>query len=367
MKLENIRFLDGDFCFKCGSVEFENTITNVSEAKCDNWEYTLVPGFVDIHTHGCGGFDTCDNNLEGYKVMGNVYAKNGVTSFLLTTMTTPKEKIKETLAVCAKYINSKQDGAYPQGIYLEGPFISEKKKGAQSSTNILPPNFEIFEEFWQASNGNIKVAVCAPEVDGGLEFGKKASKLCKISIAHTNANFGEATLALENGFSSATHLYNAMPPLSHREPGTIGAVLDSDCYAEIICDGVHVHPAVVKTTFKAKGEDRMMLISDSTQAAGMPDGDYVLGGQVVTHKNGIVTLADGTIAGSATSMIACVKNCIAWGIPEEVVFKASSKNPATFIGEYDKIGSIEVGKVADLVLLDKDYNIVKTFVKGKEF
>lgn len=368
MKISNVKFLDENFNWQYGSVEFEKEITSICvDSSATSSEFMLVPGFIDIHTHGCAGFDTCDNNLKGYEKMSESYAKNGVTSWLLTTMTTPKDEIIQTLGCIKTFIESGKGAAYPQGVYLEGPFICKEKKGAQSAVNILLPSAELFKEFNEASGGNIKVAACAPEVSGALEFAAEASKVCRASVAHTNATFDQTIKGFNAGFSSATHLFNAMPPYSHREPGVIGAVLTcDDVYAEIICDGIHLHPAVVKSTFKSKGADRILLISDSTQAAGMPDGEYTLGGQPVFLKDGIVKLASGTIAGSATKVISCVQNCISWGIASEIAFKAASLNPATFIGVDDKTGSIEIGKLADLVLLDSEYNIVKTFVKGKE-
>ncbi len=368
MKISNVKFLDENFNWQYGSVEFDKNITSVTvDGNAENCDHILVPGFIDIHSHGCAGFDTCDNNLEGYEKMSESYAKNGVTSWLLTTMTTPKHEILETLDCIKTFMESGKGMAYPQGVYLEGPFISESKKGAQSAINILLPSAELFKEFNVASGGNIKVAACAPEVSGALEFASEASKTCRASVAHTNASYDQTITGFGAGFTSATHLYNAMPAYSHREPGVIGAVLDTDCYAEIICDGIHVHPCVVRNTFKIKGEDRMLLISDSTQAAGMPDGEYMLGGQTVYLKDGVVKLASGTIAGSATKVLSCVKNCIAWGIEDRIAFKAASINPATFIGVAEKTGSIEIGKLADLVLLDKNLNVVKTFVKGTEY
>ncbi|MFI3167022.1 MAG: N-acetylglucosamine-6-phosphate deacetylase [Bacillota bacterium] len=366
MKISNVKYLDENFEWKCGSVEFDSVITDIEEtAKCDG-KYTLVPGFIDIHSHGCAGFDTCDNDIDGYDKMSEMYAKNGVTSWLFTTMTTPKHEIIKTLELINKYIASGRGTAYPQGVYLEGPFICEAKKGAQSAVNILLPSAELFREFHEASGGNIKVVACAPEVSGALEFATEASKICRASVAHTNASYDQTLEGFKAGFSSATHLFNAMPPYNHRDPGVIGAVLNSDVYAEIICDGIHVHPAVVKATFNSKGEDRMLLISDSTQAAGMPDGEYTLGGQKVFLKDGVVKLASGTIAGSATKLISCIKNCISWGIEDRIAFKSASLNPATFIGVANETGSIKIGKFADLVLLDKDLNVVKTFVKGRE-
>ncbi len=369
MKISNVKFLDENFEWKCGSVEFDSKITAVQATKdcsfdCDCEEFTLVPGFIDIHSHGCAGFDTCDNDLDGYDKMSEMYAKNGVTSWLFTTMTTPKHEILKTLGCIKQYMESGRGVAYPQGVYLEGPFICEAKKGAQSAVNILLPSAELFKEFDEVSGGIIKVVACAPEVSGALEFASEASKTCRASVAHTNASYDQTIKGFEAGFSSATHLFNAMPPYNHRDPGVIGAVLTSDVYAEIICDGIHVHPVVVKSTFDSKGADRMLLISDSTQAAGMPDGEYTLGGQKVFLKDGIVKLASGTIAGSATNVISCIKNCISWGIKPEIAFKSASINPATFIGVDGKTGSIKVGKFADLVLLDKDLNVVKTFVKG---
>ncbi len=368
MKISNVKFLDENFQWQYGSVEFDKQISEISISNSDEQsEFMLVPGFIDIHTHGCAGFDTCDNNLDGYEEMAKFHAKNGVTSFLLTTMTTPKAEIVATLEKAKEYMAESRKYSYVQGVYLEGPFICEKKKGAQSAEAILPPDFEVFADFYSASGGNIKVVVCAPEVAGAIDFAKKASELCRVSIAHTNAKYEQAMAGIEAGFSSATHFFNAMTNLEGRSPGVVGAVYDSDVYCELICDGFHVHEASVRNTFKIKGRDRIMLISDSTQAYGMPNGQYILGGQKVFHTNGAVFLADGVIAGSASKVLNCVKNCISWGIPSEDAFKAASGNPAEFIGAYDKTGSIKVGKFADLVLLDRDMNVLKTFIKGEEY
>ncbi len=360
-------FKNVDVLFDEKIKEISSSISAVTDV-VDGEGLYLVPGFIDIHTHGCMGHDTCDRNVEGYTEMTKFYASKGVTSFLFTTMTLPKEELSQILSTAASYIkNGEGVGAYAQGIYLEGPFISPLKKGAQSAENIITPDIKVLEKFHEDANGLIKVVALAPETAIDRTFISCACKMCSVSIAHSNANYETAKEAIDEGATMATHLFNAMPPFSHREPGVIGAALENDSvYTEIICDGIHLHESTIRVVFKAKGDDKVIMVSDSMSAAGLGEGEYMLGGQKVYVKAGKATLADGTIAGSTTNLHDCLKNVVKFGIPLESAIKALTCNPAKAVGVFDCAGSIDVGKNADLVLLDKELNIKGVFVCGKK-
>lgn len=373
MVIKNVVVLNDDFVFEKGDVLIENgRIAKISEnIECEDFydakgDY-LVPGFVDPHTHGCVGFDTCDGNLDGYEKMAEFYASKGVTSFLFTTMTLSKEELISILSNVKSFMEQAHKGAVPRGVYLEGPFISEKKKGAQDAKYVAKPDKNFFDDLNSACGNKIRVVTVAPEEDGTEEFVKYASKVCSVSIAHTDASFEDASLAIESGASNITHLFNAMPPFHHRKPGVIGAGFDFENVSlEMICDGIHLMPPVIRSVFKIAG-DRVVLISDSMMASGLFDGKYSLGGQEVFVKDKVARLADGTIAGSASNLHDCVKNCISFGIAPETVFKSATYNPAKLIGMESEIGSIAEGKQADLVLLNKDWDIDAVFIRGEKF
>ena len=251
---------------------------------------------------------------------------------------------------------------------MEGPFISASKKGAQAEENILHCDYEYFCRLQKAAKGLIKLVDLAPEEPGAMEFIEKAKDEVVISLAHTASDYDTAKEAIQRGASHATHLYNAMPPLNHRNPGVIGAVRDSEtCHAELICDGIHIHPSVIRATFAMFGAKRMILISDSMRATGLEDGEYTLGGQAVTVRGPLATLHDGTIAGSATNLMDCMRFTVRQaGIPLEEAIMCATANPAKEIGIYDEAGSISAGKRADFVLLNDDLDIVSVYIDGKE-
>ncbi len=327
---------------------------------------TIVPGFVDVHIHASVGADACDADPEGLARMCGHLATNGVTSFCATTMTVSHEDILKALSVIKGCMDQPPQGARIAGVNLEGPYISAHKKGAQSDKYVKKPDFAEFKEFYDSCGGIIKIVDIAPECEGADDMIQKASKLCTVSIAHTEADYACAKHAFDLGVTHATHLYNAMPGMSHREPGVVGAVFDDDrIRAEVICDGFHINPPVVRVTFEMLGEDRSVIVSDSMRAAGEPDGTYTLGGQTVYVKNSQARLADGTIAGSTTNIHQEVKNLIHWGVPFRQVIKSATINPAKEIHMEDQIGSIKVGKYADLVVLDSDWNIKMVVIHGK--
>ncbi|MCH5352525.1 MAG: N-acetylglucosamine-6-phosphate deacetylase [Acutalibacter sp.] len=362
---KDFRLVQGDLKLEDGKIKAvgESLPYSQDDIAIDCEGYTIVPGFVDVHIHGCGGADTCDGTREAIDTMAHFLIKHGVTSFCPTTMTTDRDTIEKALLAAKECMDSPaEDGARVVGVNMEGPFISKERKGAQLEEAVLPPDMELFRHFYDLSGGMVKLIALAPEQPGGYEFAKQAKELCAVSIAHTTANYDEAKKSFDCGITHATHLFNAMSGFAHRNPGTVGAVFDDQrVLAELICDGLHIHPAVLRTAFRVLG-DRALIVSDSMRANGLPEGEaFDLGGQMVTVKNGKATLADGTIAGSVTNLHQEIKNLVSFGIPLEQAVKAASLIPAKSIGMDSEIGSIELGKRADLVVLDEELNIVGVY------
>ena len=320
----------------------------------------LIPGLTDIHFHGCMGHDFCEGTKEAIDAIAAYEASQGVTTLCPATMTLARETLSDICKNAARYAKTQDtnsdDKAILAGINLEGPFISLKKKGAQNPEFIHRPDIEMFRQLEADAEGLVKTIAIAPEEPGAMEFIDTLKDDVVISIAHTTADYEIAKEAIDHGAHHVTHLYNAMPPLAHREPGVIGAACENDaCHVELICDGIHIHPATVRTTFKMFGDDRIILISDSMEATGMPDGQYALGGLPVTVKGNLATLTDGTLAGSATNLMDCLRTVVnVMGIPLESAVKCAAVNPAKEIGIFENYGSIEAGKIANLVLLKKD-------------
>lgn len=348
-----------------GSVK--NTYKGNSDGKIlDASGLIMIPGLVDIHFHGCRGADMCDGTVEALDVITSYEASVGVTSVCPATMTIPRDELLCVMKNAGDY--TYHGGAHLVGINMEGPFISPSKKGAQAAENIMHCDYEYFRQLQDAANCLIKLVDIAPEEPGAFEFIDKAKDETVISIAHTAADYDTAKEAIEHGASHATHLYNAMPSLHHRNPGVIGAVRDSQkCHVELICDGVHIHPSVIRATFAMFGAERMILISDSMRATGLEDGEYTLGGQPVTVRGNLATLHDGTIAGSATNLMDCMRFAInEAGISLEEAIMCATANPAKEINIFDEAGSISVGKKADFVLLNNALDIVSVYIDGKE-
>ena len=310
----------------------------------------VYPGLVDVHSHGCIGFDTMD--AEYLDKMSLYMAKNGTTSWLPTTMTMDMEHTKKVVDTDI----SKVKGANVLGFHAEGPYINVKYKGAQNEKYIKEPSLTEFKEL-----KNIRMITVAPEVSGCMEFIEKCG--CTVAIGHTDADYECCCEAIEHGAKCLTHTFNAMPPLHHRNPGPVGAAIDKNAYVQVICDGIHLHKSVVMMLYRTFGTDRMVLISDSVRATGLQDGEYELGGQMTTVKNSVARLSDGTIAGSTSTLFRCVKKAIEFGIPADDAFKMASQTPAELIGA-DK-GRLDVGCDADFVVVDNDFNLVMTVVGGK--
>lgn len=327
----------------------------------------LIPGLTDIHFHGCVGRDFCDGTHESIEEMAVYEASQGITTIVPATMTLGKDTLKKICEAAGSYPNEK--GAILCGINMEGPFISLQRKGAQNGAFVHAPDVSMFRELNAASGNMVKLLAIAPEEPGAMECIEELKNEVVLSVAHTMADYQTAAEAFEKGASHVTHLYNAMSGLSHREPGVVGAAADNaEVEAELICDGIHIHPVTVRQTFKMFGDDRIILISDSMEATGMPDGEYALGGQKVIKRGNLATLEDGkTIAGSATNLMDCVRTAVRkMNIPLESAVKCAAVNSAKSVGLYDKVGSITVGKLANMVLLkEADLSTEKVILKGK--
>jgi len=365
MKIKNARvFRSGRF--SDGGLEFGEKIVsfdNDENAELDAQGMYLIPGLVDIHTHGAMNEDASDGSAEGLIKMSRYYAAEGVTSWCATTMTIPIDEIVTALRTIAAF-ERPFDGARLAGVNLEGPFLSMAKRGAQAASSIKTPDVGLFKEFFAVSGDKIKLMTLAAEEENGVGFAAEVSKLCTVSLGHTTADYDTAMRAYEAGASHATHLYNGMPPLLHRDPGVVGAARDSGATVELICDGLHIHPSVIRATF-AMFPDRVALISDSLRCAGMPDGDYMLGGQPITMTGGKAVLkGTTTLAGSSIHLMEGVRRVVSFGIPLEAAVKAATEVPARAIRMDNVLGRLEIGIKADFVLLDADLNVNAVFIGG---
>lgn len=367
MILENLKYFNKDFDLVEGSIFVNDKIisdaNNASGEKYDFNGLIAIPGLIDIHTHGGLGADVCDKSIDSLNRLSKYYASHGVTSFCPTTMTLSHEELKEIFAIIENF-KSKEPAAYIHGINMEGPYISKEKCGAQNSTYICKPNVEKFLQLNKISE--ISLVDVAPECDDNFTFGNSVKDLCVCSVAHTNASYECAKLAFKNGYSHVTHFYNAMTPFTHRKPGVVGAVFDSDkITVEMICDGLHLHEAAIRLAFKSFGENRCVTISDSLSGAGKSDGKFYLGKQEVFIKNGQARLADGTLAGSTSNLLDELKNLISFGIPFKSALKSCTINPAKVIGVDNICGSIDIGKFADIIFLDNTFKLQAVMIKGK--
>lgn len=323
----------------------------------------VIPGFIDIHIHGAAGGDAGDKSDKALNKMGAFLAKKGVTSFCPTTMTDSIDSLCEQAKVIAK---CKTDGAKIVGINFEGPFISKEKRGSQNEKYIIPGTREAFDRLYDSAKGLMKLTTVAPEAFDSDDFISYASKKCVVSIGHTACDDKECKRALEHGASHFTHLFNAMTQMKSREPGTVGMAFDSNAACELICDGHHISPVVLRNAFKILGGDRAVVVSDSMRASGLKNGEYPFGGHrvYVDEKDGVARLSDGTIAASITNIYDEFKNLLSFGIDFKTVLKSCTINPAKVIGEDKNIGSIAVGKCADLVVLDENLNIEEVYING---
>ena len=330
----------------------------------------VIPGLVDVHFHGCVGEDFSDATREGLQRIADFELSEGVTYICPTSMTLPEETLMEICQNVAAHRVENTGGAEVVGAHLEGPFLSYAKRGAQNEAYLRDPDADMLARLQEASGGCVKLMTMAPEQPGGIDFIKKATELgVTVSVGHTTADYDTAMAAFRAGASHATHLYNGMPPIHHRAPAVIGAAFDSPgVRAELICDGIHIHGAMVRLTFRLFGADRMVLISDSLRATGMPDGQYPFGGQEIEVHGNRATIVGHpeTLAGSVTSLMGCLRQAVSMGIPTADAVRACTYNPASAIGIDDRAGTLDIGKEASIVLLNKnDLSVCAIVFKGQ--
>lgn len=325
----------------------------------------LVPAFFDVHIHGSAGHDVMEATPEAFSAVGGFLARHGIGAYLPSTVTMPIDATLKSLEGMARLIGSREHGARPLGIHIEGPFLSPHKKGAHPARLLQTPSVELFDRMWQASAGNIRLMTIAPELPNALDVIARAVSLgVRVSLGHSDADTSAAKAGVRAGAASATHTYNAMRNFDHKEPGLIGETLTNDnLFAELICDGFHVEPAAVEMYWRCKGPDRAILITDAMIAAGMPDGIYKLGELDVIVKNGKCIIDENTLAGSTLTLDRAVRNFAAFtGAPIDQVSRLASRNPARMIGFDGEIGSLVPGRAADITVLSAQKEVVEVFL-----
>ena len=375
MFYKNARIFAGDFQFHTGAFEvvdgkFGAVLPETVPADAiDLKGATVIPGLIEVHSHGAAGYDFSDGDYEGLVEMAKFYLSCGVTSFAPASMTLPYDVLEKAFATAKQIVEEKPEGcSVLRGIQMEGPYFSYAKRGAQNPDFLKTPDFEGFKALYEGCGGLVRIVDVAPELPGAAEFVAQAKDLCTVSIAHTDSDYDHARAAVDAGVTHLTHLYNAMPAIHHRNPGAIPAAVENEkVQAELICDGFHIHPASVRLAF-TMFKNRMILVSDSGRCAGKDEGyQFELGGQMAELRGGVAKLVGTeTIACSASNMWACLKNVLAWNVPEEEAVRAATYNPACALGVQNEVGSIETGKVADFLVIEPGYAGKRVFLAGIE-
>lgn len=358
-------FVSRDVCFDGEKLEQSSADGKTYDASgC-----YVIPGLTDLHFHGCVGEDFSDATPDGLQKMADYELSRGVTQICPAGMTLGEDQLTRICQNAAAHRAKNPGGAELVGLHLEGPFLCKAKKGAQNEAFLHDPDPAMLHRLQQAAQGMVKLVTLAAEQPGALEFIRSAQEDgITVSLGHTTADYDTACAAYEAGARQATHLFNAMPPFTHRAPGVVGAAFDHpQVKVELISDGVHIHPSVVRAVFQLFGANRVILISDSLRATGMPDGRYPFGGQEIEVHGNRATMADdpNTLAGSVSDLMACMRSAVSFGIPLHDAVRAAAVNPAQVLGVFDRLGSLDVGKTANLAILDRDLNLKDVFFRGQ--
>lgn len=362
-------FADGRFARGGFSVEngrFAHVLEDVPGPAEDLDGALVIPGLVDIHVHGCAGADFSDGDYAGLVRMARYLARRGVTSFAPASMTLPYDALDKAFHAAARlHREGLADGARLMGIQMEGPFLSREKRGSQNPAYLRLPDWDRFLRLYDAAEGLLRIVDVAPELPGAVEFTRRASEKCRVSVAHTAAGYDQAAAVFDAGATHLTHLFNAMSGIHHRHPGPIGAASEREnVTAELICDGIHVHPSAVRMAFRLF-PGRICLISDALRCCGMADGSYSLGGQEILLSGGVARLTGGAIAGSAADLYQCMRRAVSFGIPREQAVWAATALPARVIGRESETGAIADGRAADFVICGGELEPEAVYLGGK--
>lgn len=358
------RFVRGGFSVENG--RFAHVLEDVPGPAEDLDGALVIPGLVDIHVHGCAGADFSDGDYAGLVRMARYLARRGVTSFAPASMTLPYDALDKAFHAAARlHREGLADGARLMGIQMEGPFLSREKRGSQNPAYLRLPDWDSFLRLYDAAEGLLRIVDVAPELPGAAEFTRRASEKCRVSVAHTAAGYDQAAAVFDAGATHLTHLFNAMSGIHHRHPGPIGAASEREnVTAELICDGIHVHPSAVRMAFRLF-PGRICLISDALRCCGMADGPYSLGGQEILLSGGVARLTGGAIAGSAADLYQCMRRAVSFGIPREQAVWAATALPARVIGRESETGAIADGRAADFVICGGELEPEAVYLGGK--
>ena len=358
------RFVRGGFSVENG--RFAHVLEDVPGPAEDLDGALVIPGLVDIHVHGCAGADFSDGDYAGLVRMARYLARRGVTSFAPASMTLPYDALDKAFHAAARLRREGlADGARLMGIQMEGPFLSREKRGSQNPAYLRLPDWDRFLRLYDAAEGLLRIVDVAPELPGAVEFTRRASEKCRVSVAHTAAGYDQAAAVFDAGATHLTHLFNAMSGIHHRHPGPIGAASEREnVTAELICDGIHVHPSAVRMAFRLF-PGRICLISDALRCCGMADGSYSLGGQEILLSGGVARLTGGAIAGSAADLYQCMRRAVSFGIPREQAVWAATALPARVIGRESETGAIADGQEADFVICGGELEPEAVYLGGK--
>lgn len=358
------RFVRGGFSVENG--RFAHVLEDVPGPAEDLDGALVIPGLVDIHVHGCAGADFSDGDYAGLVRMARHLARRGVTSFAPASMTLPYDALDKAFHAAARLRREGlADGARLMGIQMEGPFLSREKRGSQNPAYLRLPDWDRFLRLYDAAEGLLRIVDVAPELPGAVEFTRRASEKCRVSVAHTAAGYDQAAAVFDAGATHLTHLFNAMSGIHHRHPGPIGAASEREnVTAELICDGIHVHPSAVRMAFRLF-PGRICLISDALRCCGMADGSYSLGGQEILLSGGVARLTGGAIAGSAAGLYQCMRRAVSFGIPREQAVWAATALPARVIGRESETGAIADGRAADFVICGGELEPEAVYLGGK--